>query len=129
MPLRRSVLFVAACALAGPLVLASARSGADAAAPLRLELVGSESVRARAAIGSFMPCDSKENEQLWEGVVQPGFTEIATGAACVCVQQTFAPLINVGWTVGAVRCRPHDKRRRHFDYAKPIDVTLTSREP
>jgi hypothetical protein len=129
MAARRGLLVVGACALFGAFALPAGRADADAAGPLRITLVGSGSVRARAAIGSFMPCDAKENQPLWSGVMQPGTIEIATDAACVCVQQTFAPLIDVGWTVGNIGCRPHGRNWRWIDFSKPITMTLTSREP
>jgi hypothetical protein len=100
---------------------------ADAVAPVRVMLVGNEAVGLRLSSGTTIPCDSKDDVPIFEGVVKPGTTDFESGAVCVCWQQTYAPFVATGWSAGSITCRPTTKKR--IDMTKPLVVALTSHEP
>ncbi len=101
--------------------------------PVVLQLVGSESVKARIYASERRECHEIENAKVFEAMVGPGATSLTVPGCCLCVQQTFAPWTTVGWTQGTVGCRfPGGKFGRKQcepgDYARTLEVTLTSRE-
>jgi hypothetical protein len=113
--------------------VASVADPAPPKGPVHLHLAGSESVKVRIFQSPVGSCEERESAKEYEGVVQPGTTIVAAAGCCLCVQQTYAPLINVGWSIGKIACRyPTGGRWRRAcipsDSAKRLDFDLKSRE-
>lgn len=122
---------IAGGALLPSLSVAGAPGGPVGAAALTL--VGSEAVKVRIFQSDIRSCDERESAKVYEGVVEPGTTVVVAPGCCLCVQQTHAPLINVGWTPGTIACRfPGGKMGRKYcveaDLQKQLAFTLSSRE-
>lgn len=76
-------------------------------APVVVTVTGPESVRVIVAEGNVAPCDASDNRPLYQGFVAPGQPLVLqTTGACVCVQQTFAPMTHADWGPAGFACRP-----------------------
>lgn len=100
--------------------------------PLVVELTGGQKIGVRIAAGTVSPCTSPDNQPLFTGVpiANESFT-LATTAACVCVQQTSAPFVAVGWNEGRIVCRPTRRvgKRLLMDFTAPWSVAIDSHGP
>jgi hypothetical protein len=100
--------------------------------PLQVTLAGSERIGVRVSAGSTAPCNATGNALLTSTVLEPNQPlSIETSATCVCVEQTHAPYVTLGWTTGEVRCRPlHcDGKDCRMDLVAPFTVSLSSHAP
>lgn len=110
----------------GAALVAYANPGADAhgSAAVVVELVGDANVNVRIAPSthdSAISCDGTSLGWIFRGILAPGASRtLATDAACICVEQTFAPRLTSGWSSPQRWCRS--------DGATPIRVRLSARD-
>ncbi|MGZ3418371.1 MAG: hypothetical protein ACXVEF_27965 [Polyangiales bacterium] len=100
--------------------------------PLQLTLAGNERIGVRVSAGATAPCNATGNALLQSGVLEPKQPlSIETSATCVCVEQTYAPYVTLGWTTGEVHCRPLQcvGKDCRMDLAAPFTLALPSRAP
>ena len=106
-----------------------------APAPVEILLLGPDAVRIRLAEGRTLPCDSADNHPIAVGRYAGGQAlRTSTTRECVCLQQTYAPFIDVDWSNGVVACRPIPcGYRRGTPCVGPQDPTIrlsvSSRRP
>lgn len=100
-------------------------------APISVSMVGPKAVRVRVAIGVSMPCDSSNNGKLFDGKVEPGWSQTwVASAACVCIEQTYESFPDVGWGDPFLACRPMVMTPWGWQRGNdPIVVTLSSTAP
>jgi hypothetical protein len=100
-------------------------------APIVVTLFGRERVSVVVAQGSVMPCDSTENRSLYRGYVEPGHPlALRSANACVCVEQSYAPLTESDWGPSRMVCQQPICDIWHVCRAAvdpTIRVSLTSR--
>jgi hypothetical protein len=107
-----------------------------AIAPDRLVAVhnrGAAEVGIYVAAGSRgnRTCAAAENERLYKGKVAAGATlELESSTLWVCIQQTYAPFTEVGYTSGIWYCRGRrSKRGGCAPNAEPIRIEIDSKPP
>lgn len=89
------------------LVLVTGGASGDGHTPIEITLLGPGPARVRVARGTTFPCDSGDNRHLIEQRLEPGQTvRAAVPEHCVCLQQTFAPFIDIDWSESSLVCRP-----------------------
>jgi hypothetical protein len=100
--------------------------------PLQLTLAGNERIGVRVSAGAMAPCNATGNALIQSGVLEPNQPlSIETSATCICVEQTHAPYVTLGWTTGEVHCRPLQCAGKdcRMDLAAPFTLSLASRIP
>ncbi len=77
------------------------------ASPLAVSVTSEGRIGLRVAVGPAMPCTAVGNTILLESTIDEKAPRILeTQASCVCIEHTYAPFTNAGWTNAMAYCRP-----------------------
>jgi hypothetical protein len=102
------------------------------ASPLGVGVIGEGRIGVRIAFGPATPCNAAGNTILFEGTLDANTPRIIdTQASCVCVEQTFAPFVNTGWTNARPYCRSLRCAAKICinDPVAPFVISLVTRAP
>ena len=107
-PLRASAALLALALLAAaPDVFARRVPPPPPPAPVTLQMSGAKSIRARLSLGVGMPCDSSADVKIYDGPVDPGFSQTWMAASwCFCVEHTTESFPDTEWVDARIVCRP-----------------------
>jgi hypothetical protein len=89
-------VFTLALAIAATFTTAPAQAGAER--PVYVVVVGRGAIRFRLAVGSNAPCDSRDNQMLFDSWLASGQYLWVTTASLVCYQNTSGALRNSNWS-------------------------------
>jgi hypothetical protein len=75
---------------------------AQADRPISVRIVGHGAIRFRLARGAVAPCDSSDNQMLFDGWLEPGKYAFTTSADAVCYEFTSGALRESNWSTSRV---------------------------
>jgi len=118
-----------AFAFIAAIALGTLDAHAEPLAPIYVTVVGQGAVRVLLAAGVVAPCDSSDNEPVYDGWLAPGRYRFYLASRSVCMQHTFGEFRDAGgaWSTPAILPTAFARRRR--GQLVPFEIRISTDAP